>query len=232
MHPVTDPDGPWPVEYGRGDVAGFHGRVVEVPVRRQLWWFETGRPTVVLGSTQRDEVVDAAAAASAGVDVVRRRSGGGAVWLAAGVATWIDVILPADDPLWDDDIGRSAQWLGAVWVDVLAHLGVDGANVHTGAMAPRPHDRLVCFAGLAPGEVTVDGAKVVGVSQRRTRHGARFQCAVLHEWDPAPLMEVLALSKGERAQLGIDLAGTARGIGPITGTAILVALRRRLLALD
>jgi hypothetical protein len=29
-----------------------------------------------------------------------------------------------------------------------------------------------------------DGAKVVGISQRRTRLGARFQCAVYHAWRP------------------------------------------------
>lgn len=232
MRPVTDPEGPWLVEYGRGDVAGFHGRVIEAPVQRRLWWFEVDGPAAVLGSTQRDDVIDARAAAEAGVVVVRRRSGGGAVWLAPGVATWIDVILPADDPYWDDDVGRSAQWLGQVWVDALADLGVQDAEVHAGAMASRPHDRLVCFAGLAPGEVTVDGAKVVGISQRRTRHGARFQCALLHDWDPVPLIEVLALDPGQRKQVEADLVKVATGIGPISGTAVLAALRSRLLALD
>lgn len=223
-----DPAGPWPVEHARGDAAEFHARVVEAPVRRRLWCFEVDGPTVVLGSTQRADVVDTEAAGAAGVAVVKRRSGGGAVWLAPGVATWIDVILAADDPLWDDDVGRSAQWLGQVWVEVLADLGIDGALVHTGAMATRPHDRLVCFASLAPGEVTVGSAKVVGIAQRRTRHGARFQCAVLHEWDPAPLIEVLALTAEERAQVKADLAKVARGIGPVSATALVTALRARL----
>ena len=49
----------------------------------------------------------------------------------------------------------------------------------------------VCFAGLGPGEVTVDGRKVVGISQRRTRAWARFQCAALGRWDPAALAELL-----------------------------------------
>ena len=40
---------------------------------------EASGPAVVLGSTQPEATVDAGAAAAAGLDVVRRRSGGGAV---------------------------------------------------------------------------------------------------------------------------------------------------------
>ena len=50
---------------------------------------------------------------------------------------------------------------------------------------------LVCFAGLGPGEVTVAGAKALGISQRRTRAGARFQCAVPRTWDASTLAAVL-----------------------------------------
>jgi hypothetical protein len=51
----------------------------------------------------------------------------------------------------------------------------------------------VCFAGLGPGEVTRNGAKVVGISQRRTRHAARFQCAVLHRWDVEGIAALVGL---------------------------------------
>jgi lipoate-protein ligase A len=36
-----------------------------------------------------------------------------------------------------------------------------------------------------------DGSKVVGISQRRTRRHARFQCAVSLAWDPIRLLELL-----------------------------------------
>ena len=49
----------------------------------------------------------------------------------------------------------------------------------------------MCFAGLGPGEVTVDGRKVVGISQRRTRAAARFQCVVLERWDPDAVVALL-----------------------------------------
>ena len=65
---------------------------------------------------------------------------------------------------------------------------VADAVVHRGGLVATPWSRQVCFAGLGPGEVTVAGRKVVGVAQRRTRHGARFQVAALLRWDPAALV--------------------------------------------
>jgi lipoate-protein ligase A len=61
-------------------------------------------------------------------------------------------------------------------------------------------------------EVTVDGAKVVGISQRRTRAGALFQCAALLEWHPDRLLARLALTDEERRRGAEELAGVARGV--------------------
>lgn len=218
----------WGIERHVGSAASFHGRDVPSPARRVVWWFEVDGPTVVLGSTQADEVVDRERSVRSGVEVVRRRSGGGAVWLDGSSVTWVDVVLPAGDPLWDDDVGRSALWLGRVWVDALAELGVSGATIHAGPMVRTDDARLVCFAGLAPGEVVVGGAKVVGVSQRRTRTAARFQCALLHSWDPAPLVDVLDLPERERAPLTGRLTGVGTGIGPVAPATVVAVFLRHL----
>ncbi len=142
----------------------------------------------MLGSTQPASVVRP----GADIEVVRRRSGGGAVLLVPGEVLWVDVVVPRHDALWDDDVGRATHWLGELWVRALAGCGVAGASVHTGAMVCRPWSKLVCFAGLGPGEVSIGERKAVGISQRRTRVGARFQCALYHRWDPAALVAVLA----------------------------------------
>jgi lipoate-protein ligase A len=71
---------------------------------------------------------------------------------------------------------------------------------------------LVCFAGLGPGEVLVDGRKVVGLSQRRTRAGARFHCAALRVWDVHALLDTLALSDDERARAAAELETAAAGL--------------------
>ncbi len=86
-------------------------------------------------------------------------------------------------------MSRSFHWLGEVWVAALAELGL-AAEVHRGAPVRTPLTDRVCFAGVAPGEVTVGGQKAVGLSQRRTRAGARFQGVVYRTWDPQPLAAI------------------------------------------
>lgn len=89
------------------------------------------------------------------------------------------MLVPADDPLWVDDVGRSFDWLGAVWIRALRSLDLAGADdlaAFAGPLRRSAASDLVCFAGLGPGEVTSAGRKVIGLSQRRTRAGARFQC--------------------------------------------------------
>ena len=102
---------------------------------------------------------------------MRRRSGGGAVLVGPGQAVWIDVVVPAGDPLWADDVGRAGWWLGEVWAAALAAAGLPGGEVWRGAQVRSAWSDRVCFAGLGAGEVTVGGRKVVGISQRRTRAG-------------------------------------------------------------
>lgn len=218
----------WAVERHVGSASSFHAREMPDPVVRAVWWFEVDQPAVVLGSTQKPEIVDEARAAAAGVDVVRRRSGGGAVWLEPGHVTWVDVLVPNGDLWWEDDVGRAALWLGRMWVAALGDLGLTDVVVHDGAMVRTDWSDLICFAGVAPGEVLRGGAKMVGISQRRTRAGARFQCAVLHRWDPLPLIDLVAPSPGDRRPMSVALAGAGAGVGSISSAALVAALLARL----
>ena len=211
---------PWALEHHSGRAEPFHSLDLPDPMVRAVWWFEVTDPAVVLGSTQRLSLVDPDVVAGAGPDVVRRRSGGGAVWLEPGGVTWVDVLVPRGDRLWVDDVSVSTVWLGEVWVEVLARLGRSGAVVHAGPMEHRPGSELVCFAGLAPGEVTVGGAKVVGISQRRSRPGARFQCAVSHSWNPRSLIDTFDLSTAERDRLALQVAHRGTGIGPVASSRV------------
>ena len=89
---------------------------------------------------------------------------------------WIDVIIPRGHELWSDDVGLAFDWVGQTWAEALRAVGVgDTVRVHRGRLMHADWGRVVCFAGLGPGEVVVDGRKVVGLSQRRTREAARFQ---------------------------------------------------------
>jgi lipoate---protein ligase len=183
----------WQVERHRGNAGILHGMPVPEPARRAVWVLEVDRPALVLGSTQDHRIVDAPVAATLGVEVVRRRSGGGAVLLVPGEVAWVDVIVPSSDPLWHDDVSRAGTWLGQAWQAALADLGVTGTTVHTGPLDRGELGRLVCFAAVGPGEVTLGLRKLVGVSQRRTRRAARFQCAVYRRWAPELLNLLLRL---------------------------------------
>ena len=163
---------------------------------------EPTETAVVLGSTQPESML------LPGTPAVRRRSGGGAVLMEPGGLVWLDVFVPAGDPLWEVDVGRAFAWLGRTWAAALG----GGARAHAGPLITTAWSKLVCFAGLGPGEVTIDGAKVVGMAQRRTRAGALFQCAALLEWYPQRLLDRLALSDDARRRAAADLAGAARGV--------------------
>jgi lipoate---protein ligase len=192
----------WTVERSTGSAASFHGREIPAVVSRSVWNHDVSAPALVLGSSQRDEIVDDATIGS--LEVVSRRSGGGAVLLIPNEVLWLDVLIPTGDPLWSDDVGRSSYWLGDVWVTALGY-----GEVHRGPMVRTPWSPLVCFAGLGPGEVTVDGCKLVGISQRRTRSGARFQCAVYSHHDPSALPALLRLAPSERAECSAALVSVA-----------------------
>ena len=179
-----------------------------------------GAPTLVLGSAQDEDVVDAARAARSGVEVARRASGGGAVLVGPGAQVWVDVWVPRHDELWDEDVVRSSWWLGEVWTSALERLGARGLAVHRRRATRTEWSDVVCFAGLGPGEVTSGTAKVVGVAQRRTREGARLHSVAPLSWEPAELLTLLALDDEQVRDAHRTLDDVATGI-----RAVVVPLR-------
>ena len=203
----------WSVERSTGSAAAFHARELAADPSRAIWVLDVIRPAIVLGSTQPMDHVDLDACRARHVDVVQRRSGGGAVLLEPLACTWIDVIIPRRDQLWSDDVGHAAIWLGESFGRALVRAGADSSmmGIHRGRLERRPWSAVVCFAGLGPGEVTVGGRKIVGISQRRTRTGARFQTALMHHWQPERLLPLLAAPKPEVA----EVADVAIGVGDL-----------------
>ena len=177
----------------------------------------TGRPAVVLGSAQSSDVADPDAVVAAGVDVVRRRSGGGAVLVAPGAQVWVEAWVPRHDPLWDDDIVRAPYFFGLRWSEALSAAGLPSATlqVHAGRLRQTPWSALVCFSGVGPGEVTVGGRKLVGLSQRRTRAGGRISTMALVHWDPAGLAPLLSLDPKRRAEMVATTTPLACGLGDV-----------------
>jgi lipoate-protein ligase A len=96
-------------------------------------------------------------------------------------------------------------------------------------MRPSAWSGRICFAGLGPGEVTVNGRKVVGVSQRRTRKGALFQTAALLRWDPGRLVDLLLPEGPSPTEATAELTKVAQGLGEGLGEPLISAVIARLM---
>lgn len=221
----------------KGDAGTLHDRPIEPVARVEV--LEIERPAVVLGSTQSFDVIDATRASELGFDVVRRRSGGGVVVLQPGDHAWIDVTVPRGHALWSDDVERATWWLGEAWCDVLRDADPRSQwTVHQGKLTASAPERVVCFASVGPGEVVrhervppsgdeqrAGGAagqvlrKVVGVSQRRTKDAARFQCTVFRVIDLALHRQLL------RDEVPASLANAA-GVGAALDDVVRAAVQR------
>lgn len=171
----------------------MHGRPILRDGRRRVSWLHPTAPALILGSASPDPF------RGRRDDLVRRRSGGGLVWLDPQVSTWVDVFVPTDDPLWRCDVGQAFHWLGHTLTAAFSDIGVP-ASMHRGPYEAGPSDGLVCFASLGPGEVVVDGRKLVGISQRRTREGCRFQCVAYEQFELGPLASAVDSATAARVR--------------------------------
>jgi lipoate---protein ligase len=199
-------DSPYRLVRSRSTAADFHGRAVLDSAPREIWQHDVTAAALVLGSTQDRSVVDLDACRRAGVDVVRRRSGGGAVLLVPGEVTWIDVIIPSGAPGWSDDVHGPMVWFGRHLAEVITTLTGADIAVHDAAMRTSPWSTHVCFDGVGAGELLLEGRKLVGISQRRTRHAARLQCCWYSSYAPESLVQLLDPANRPAA---IDLAPVA-----------------------
>ena len=176
---------------------------------------EVTRSTLVLGSTQPAELVDPSALRRRGVELARRRGGGGAVLLEPARQLWMDAWIPRDDPLWVANVSAAAEWVGDWWVAALAGQGQSGFDVHAGRSVPGQFGDLVCFAGRGPGEVFHRGRKVVGLSQWRAREGALFSSCAYAHWDAAPLLELFSVDASGQEGLGLGVTRLAVGLAEL-----------------
>jgi lipoate-protein ligase A len=196
---------------------------------------EVGHPTLVLGSTQPTDLVSPDALRARSVELVRRRGGGGAVYLGVGGHLWLDAWIPRDDVLWAHDVSSAAEWVGQWWIEAFTAVGAEaptdvrGAlSVHRGRSVPGTLGDLVCFAGRGPGEVFVDDRKIVGLSQWRSREGALFSSCAYLQWDPEPLLDLLSFDDVTRRELAGGLRDVAVGVGALLAVKSLAGVGDRL----
>jgi lipoate-protein ligase A len=181
-----------------------------------LAWSMVDAPALVLGRSADDQGIDRAACRSAGVQVLRRASGGGPVLWDRDLLA-LDVALPAGHRLAGRDVVLSYRWFGEALAAALRELGAPARtlSLDEARAAPSAEDRLaarVCFGGRSPFEVVVDGRKVVGLAQVRRRAGALFQAGIALRLDPRALTRLLQPPPEGRAALEAAIAARAGGL--------------------
>jgi len=186
-----------------GTAASLHQRPFPADSTPELWRLVPTAAAIVLGSRQTADALRPEVVRAAECEIAERTSGGGAVVVDPGRTLWVDVFIPDGGSLWSGDIGATFLAVGERWQKTLGGLGLetelwsarpDPATADMGAVA--------CFAGVGWGELLLDGQKVVGFSQRRTRWGAKVQCLYDPTGRQRVLVDALNVESTVRARLG------------------------------
>ena len=174
-------------------------------VRRYLW----APAAVSLGKFQELGPDACAALAAAGVDVVRRPSGGRLVLHGEGFEWSFAVAFPAALLPW----GTHAAYR-VVRDAMAAALAATGVTPDQGRDEPYTRSAL-CFASALRHDLLVGGAKAVAVAQVRRADRQLVHGSVLERRPPETLVTAVEAATGE-AWRG---KGLAAGIGPDAGPA-------------
>jgi lipoate-protein ligase A len=189
------------------------------PLRPALRWYRMQPRALILGSGQKLSEFNLDACRRAGIALHRRSSGGTAV-LAEPGQLMLDIALPASHRLYRHDVTESYRWLGEVWVETLALLGVSARIIPVAeARADRQNlddlTRRSCYGGRSPYEVLANGRKLLGLAQVRRRYGALLQASIYAHWQPEQLVALLALPSAHQAALTEQLAERVVGLADV-----------------
>lgn len=187
-------------------------------------------PALSLGSIQRaTREVDREAAQRAGIDVVRRPTGGRAV-LHDDEVTY-SIVVAEGTPLIPKGLRQSYEAATGGIALGLRRLGVeaevvgrDSARLYRsdGAYANPMTDKSsgACFDSASWYEVSVHGRKIVGSAQYR-REGILLQHgSIPMSLDPWKLVNLFKLDETRKHAIAADLVGKAVGISQVTGRSV------------
>lgn len=154
------------------------------PTLRLYAW---ARPTLSLGYGQRASEADQARLAASGVGLVRRPTGGRAIFHTDELT--YSLALPVQHPLAQGSVVESYRKISAALLLGLHALGARVAAERS-AVAENPPS-AVCFDTPSHYEIAVDGRKLVGSAQVRRRDGILQHGSLPLTGDLARICDVL-----------------------------------------
>ncbi|MDB6134593.1 MAG: lipoate-protein ligase [Verrucomicrobiales bacterium] len=166
-HRDTPADGAWNMAFD--EVLLRCSDSGDSPLLRLYAW---DRPTLSFGYFLN--YADAVAAAGPDEPVIRRWTGGGMVHHGQDL-TW-SLMVPASHPFSRVRPMESYGLLHQAAAAALEASGIGPAQV-VGPAAPAPRGGL-CFEAPAPGDLLLNGRKIAGAGQRRTRQGLLHQASL------------------------------------------------------
>lgn len=180
---------------------------------RDEWLLERGRPAVrlygwspacvSLGRTQTEAAVDVEAARRLGIDIVPRKTGGGAILHNEWEVTY-SVVLPLDHPGLPASILESYKFISSPILETLQALGVP---VSFGE-GKGGRDAL-CYLREEGVSIFADGKKISGGAQRRTQRAVLQHGTLVVRLDKARTAAVLRapVEAIEAKVTGLDALG-------------------------
>lgn len=205
----------------RGTVDELHA--IPMPTEgdtAELWMMRPNAPAVAMGSAQRPDRFEGERLRQDGVQLAARRSGGGAVFIEPRSTVWIDLLAPRTTHWYSAELTENFMLVGRRWQNALVSLGID-TELCDRSEGRSPASAVACWAGLGWGELTIDGAKVVGLSQRRTRWGSRVQALAVLDRSSARVADYLGAD--DRAVLGDSIRGVEVDVRPDAVEAAVLA---------
>jgi len=207
-------------------------KTIEPGYPATLYWSIAEPEGLVLGFSQKEEVLNQEVVVQQQIPIYHRRAGGTAVLVGPHLLS-LDVVLPADHPLILVDIVKSYQWFGEAWVETLEHLGIEARLVlpqearEQRMLLKQPETqvreellRRACYGSISPYEVVVGQRKVVGLDMIRRKVGSVLQAGVLLHWETGTLAKLLGRAREEQALLEEGLLERAVGLDRLAGHTI------------
>lgn len=173
-------------------------RALQMPVLRVYAW----RPHAIsLGFHQSPDDLDLARCESDGVDVVRRPTGGRAIYHAHEVT--YSVVIPGAHPLYGEKPLEVYNRISSALVNALLRTGVELQL----ARAQMPdagfgnyQKRFACFATSAKYEVQSHGKKLVGSAQRRFESALLQHGSIILGTEHLRLLDYLRLADARKVR--------------------------------